>query len=49
MSYCRRNGTDSDVYVYRHETGITCCGCDLRGKYEIFCVDTPGEMLDHPY
>ena len=47
MSYCRKNMADSDVYVYRHETGITCNGCDLRGGYDIICVDTPGEMLDH--
>jgi hypothetical protein len=27
MSYCRNNGTDSDVYVFAGRLGIECCGC----------------------
>jgi hypothetical protein len=32
MSICRKNGKDSDVYMYESGQGIECCRCELVQK-----------------
>jgi hypothetical protein len=49
MSYCRNNGTDSDVYVIAtanaktQKPGWWCCGCDFENNF----FETRPEMVEH--
>lgn len=50
MSYCRVNGTDSDVYMYpiNHGEQIVCCGCRFcEGEETEIEFDTPLAALAH--
>lgn len=55
MSYCRYNGTDSEVYVIKHISGhLECIACRITGepasdglRYGTFTCEEPGDMLEH--
>ena len=36
MSYCRKNGEDSGVYVFGSSTALECCGCSLFKNSAVF-------------
>lgn len=44
MSYCRFAWDGSDVYVYRGDEGLVCCGCFLKKH---FSCETEEEMILH--
>ena len=50
MSYCRKNGTDSDLYIVKTNGGkenITCFGCCLTTEFLNRSFSSPQEVLDH--
>lgn len=47
MSYCRMNGTDSDVYVIASRYGWECVACSLAGDRYGLIVGSRERMLIH--
>lgn len=47
MSYCRRNGVDSDVYVVRTGRRLACLGCSLVDFSGSVVRESAEEMRAH--
>lgn len=48
MSYCRKNGEDSDVYLFLHVGGwLECCGCNLDPEHPHYIAFSRIEMIKH--